>query len=41
MDGGRIAEAGTHQDLLALGGTYTALAHAQSSMTDTPELSPN
>jgi len=41
MDGGRIAEAGTHQDLLALGGIYTALAHAQSSMTDTPELSPS
>jgi ABC-type bacteriocin/lantibiotic exporter with double-glycine peptidase domain len=40
MDGGRIAEAGTHQELLALGGAYAALARAQSSMTDTPAVAP-
>ncbi len=40
MDGGRIAEAGTHQDLLDLGGAYSALAHAQSVMTDTPAITP-
>jgi ATP-binding cassette, subfamily B, bacterial len=33
MDNGRIAEAGTHHELLALGGAYSALAHAQASMT--------
>ena len=40
MDGGRIAETGTHQDLLALGGAYAALAHAQSLMTGTPAVTP-
>jgi ATP-binding cassette subfamily B protein len=33
MDDGRIAESGSHQELLALGGVYSALARAQSSMT--------
>jgi ATP-binding cassette subfamily B protein len=33
MDDGRIAESGTHRQLLALGGVYSALANAQSSMT--------
>jgi ATP-binding cassette, subfamily B, bacterial len=33
MDDGRVAESGTHRELLALGGVYSALAHAQSSMT--------
>ncbi len=40
MDGGRIAETGTHQDLLALGGAYAALARAQSLMTGTPAVTP-
>ncbi len=33
MDDGRVAESGTHHELLARGGLYSALAHAQSSMT--------
>jgi len=33
MDDGRIAESGTHDELVALGGVYSALAHAQPSMT--------
>jgi ATP-binding cassette subfamily B protein len=33
MDNGRIAETGTHHELLARRGAYWALAHAQSSMT--------
>jgi ATP-binding cassette subfamily B protein len=33
MDNGRIAETGTHDELLARRGAYWALAHAQSSMT--------
>jgi ATP-binding cassette, subfamily B, bacterial len=32
MDGGRIAETGTHRELLVRGGAYAALARAQSSM---------
>ena len=36
MDNGRIAETGTHHELLARGGSYAALAHAQSSMTSAP-----
>ncbi len=33
MDDGRVAESGNHDELLALGGVSSALAHAQSSMT--------
>jgi ATP-binding cassette subfamily B protein len=33
MDEGMIAEAGTHDELVARGGLYHALAHAQSSMS--------
>jgi ABC-type multidrug transport system fused ATPase/permease subunit len=33
MDDGRIAESGTHEELVTLGGVYSALAHAQPSMT--------
>ncbi len=36
MDGGRIAERGTHPQLLALGGSYAALYQAQFA-DDTPE----
>ncbi|HEY1639540.1 MAG TPA: peptidase domain-containing ABC transporter [Streptosporangiaceae bacterium] len=34
MDDGRIAESGTHQELVALGGLYAAMVTAQPSMTD-------
>jgi ABC-type bacteriocin/lantibiotic exporter with double-glycine peptidase domain len=41
MDDGRIAESGTHHELVALGGVYSALADAQSSMAgDTPIAQP-
>jgi ABC-type bacteriocin/lantibiotic exporter with double-glycine peptidase domain len=42
MDDGTIAESGTHRELLALGGVYSALAQAQSSMTSgTPTTRPH
>jgi ABC-type multidrug transport system fused ATPase/permease subunit len=34
MDDGRIAETGTHAELLARGGVYAALARAQPSMAN-------
>lgn len=39
MDDGRIAESGTHHELVALGGVYSALARAQSSTTSGVPLS--
>jgi ATP-binding cassette subfamily B protein len=38
MDQGRIAETGTHEQLLARGGAYTALVHAQSSGGGQPDV---
>ena len=40
MDAGRIAETGTHDELLARRGAYWALAHAQSSMTAGTSIAP-
>jgi ABC-type bacteriocin/lantibiotic exporter with double-glycine peptidase domain len=38
MDQGRIVETGTHEQLLARGGAYTALVHAQSSGGGQPDV---
>jgi ABC-type multidrug transport system fused ATPase/permease subunit len=38
MDGSRIAETGTHEQLLARGGAYTALVRAQSSGGGQPDI---
>ncbi|HEY2270354.1 MAG TPA: peptidase domain-containing ABC transporter [Streptosporangiaceae bacterium] len=38
MDEGRIAETGTHEQLLVRGGAYTALVHAQSPGGGQPEV---
>jgi ATP-binding cassette subfamily B protein len=38
MDEGKIAETGTHEQLLARGGAYTALVHAQSSGGGQPDI---
>ena len=38
MDEGRIVEAGPHEQLLARGGAYTALVHAQSSGGGQPDV---
>ncbi|HEX8537657.1 MAG TPA: hypothetical protein VF664_09345, partial [Cystobacter sp.] len=34
MDGGQLVESGTHAELLARGGLYTALVHAQLGSSD-------
>ena len=38
MDDGGIAETGTHAELLALNGLYSALARAQPSITSATEI---
>jgi ATP-binding cassette subfamily B protein len=36
LDGGRIVESGSHDALLAAGGAYSRLYHAQSKEADQP-----
>ena len=38
MDEGRLVETGTHEQLLARGGAYSALVHAQSSGSGQPDV---
>ncbi|MBA3734961.1 MAG: hypothetical protein H0W90_07170 [Actinobacteria bacterium] len=36
LDGGRIVEEGSHQELLACGGEYANLVHLQLGASDSP-----
>ena len=38
MEAGRIAESGTHRDLMAAGGRYRAMVEAQRALADAQTL---